>query len=227
VDLPQINNDRRLTRLAMIPRTMKSKTKTLLLAAGLLLFPALSAHASVDSILRIDLRCYYQKSASAKGPNDYGDVGQIRINAKHLIALTGKAMGKRFPDGGQLKVTVDGRVFVTDSDGDVISNVSKYIQVKLVTSERLFDGKANRETLVEGSKNYFPLALTFQLPGLKGSVEGIGIEEFRVSSANSVGVQIVSGEIDATVNGKGAVDGKLAYFTGELDFNGRKAILSN
>jgi hypothetical protein len=206
---------------------MKSTTKSLLLAAGFLLLPAVAANASVDSILRVDLECFYQKSLSSSANNDYGSVGRTRINSKHLIALIGRAMDRRFPDGAQLKVAVDGRVFVSNSKGDVIVNASRYIQVNFEADERLFDGKINHKTGVENSRNFFPVAMTINLPTLKGAVEGVGTEDMQVTAANRVGVQIATAVLQTTASGKGELSGKPALFTGKLNFNGREALLSD
>lgn len=203
---------------------MKSKSLNLLIAAGLSLFPALT-HASVDSFLKLDLTYYYQEKSSSTEDGNSGKVKTARLDAKQLLDLIGKQLGANFPKGSQLKVAVDGKVYVTDSDGNTLRDVSQYLEANISTKNRLFDGAVNHVTRKEDSRNYFPISFTVELPGLEGTVEGIAIESFKVAPANKDGVQISTGQIDSKVSGKGLVGAGTAYFEGTMQLKGRQAII--
>lgn len=194
-----------------------------ILAAGLLLAPALPLHASVDSNLTLEVKCHTQQKFSTSGPNEYGSVRTVRLDAKQLITLLAKQLSKKFPSGAQLKVATDGKVFVTDSKGTVLNDVTAYLKADLNQKQLLFNGSANTATGKENSKNYFPLSLAIKLPGLSGTVKGIAEENFKVTSPNSDGVQITTGNIETEVNGKGKSEGNLALFDGSLYLKGRSA----
>ena len=136
-----------------------------ILAAGLLLAPALPLHASVDSNLTLEVKCHTQQKFSTSGPNEYGSVRTVRLDAKQLITLLAKQLSKKFPSGAQLKVATDGKVFVTDSKGTVLNDVTAYLKADLNQKQLLFNGSANTATGKENSKNYFPLSLAIKLPG--------------------------------------------------------------
>lgn len=201
---------------------MKSKSLNLLIAAGLFLFPALT-HASVDSFLKLDLTYYYQEKLSSNEEGNSGKVRIARIDAKQLLDLIGKQLGANFPKGSQLKVAVDGKVYATDSDGNTLRDVSQYLEAKVSTKNRLFDGNVNHVTRKEDSRNYFPISFIIELPGLEGTVEGIAIETFKVGPPNKDGVQITTGQISSTVNGNGMVGVGAAYFEGTMELTGRQA----
>lgn len=200
--------------------------KLTLLAAGLLLAPVLPLHASVDSNLTLELKCHTQQKFSTSGPNEYGSVRTVRLDAKQLIVLVAKQLSKKFPSGAQLKVATDGKVYVTDSQGNVLNDVSPYFKASLNQRQLLFNGSANTATGKENSRNYFPIAFTINLPGLGGTARGIAVEDFKVTSPDSDGIQITTGNIETLLNGKGKVDGGLALYDGSLYLKGREATVA-
>ncbi len=196
-------------------------SKTLLIAA-LGLFPALVAHASVDSILNVELECFSQYKEGTTGPNNFGMATRTRINSKDLIKMAGKATGQNFPSGAQLKAFTDGRVAVVDSKGKLLTDITPLVRVKWNTIDRVYDGKINRKTGEERSKSYFPVGIIIDLPTLRGAIDGIGKESFQVFKPDKFGTQLFKGEIDSTVSGTGVVKEKKAFYTGTLKFRGRE-----
>lgn len=205
---------------------MKLSSHRTFLAVGLLLAPALPLHASVDSNLTLELKCHSQQKFSTSGPNEYGSVRTVRLDAKQLLTLVAKQLKVKFPSGAQLKVATNGKVYVTDSRGTVLNDVSPYFKANFNPKSHLFNGSANTVTGKENSRNYFPFGFTINLPGLGGTVRGIGVENFKVTSPNSDGIQITTGNIETLVNGKGKVDGGLALFDGSLYLKGREATVA-
>ncbi len=205
---------------------MKSITSKLLLAGGLFLLPALSAQASVDSTLRIDILCYYQLKTYVSGVKSIGTAKVIRLDSKQLIVLLGKRAGVKYPDGSQLEVAVNGQVFITSSQGDRLRNVSKHLKANLETQSRVYDGYRNNQTNQETTQNYFPISFTMDLPGVKGTVYGMANELFRITSPTGDGVQIIRGHTEADVNGSGSFSSALAHYNGRLTLDGRRATIS-
>lgn len=193
----------------------------LLIGAGLLLLPALPLQASVDSMLTLVLKCYTQDKISTAGTTDTGRVAVARIDSKQLLILLEKQLNVNFPRGAQLKVTVDGKVYVTDSKAVVLNDVSTYLQATLDRDNRLFHGTLHGDTGQENSQSYFPLTLTFNLLTLQGTITGIAIEKFTASAPNSYGIQHISGQSASTVNGMGSFNGRVAYFDGSLRLTGK------
>jgi hypothetical protein len=204
---------------------MKFIPSRALLAAGLLL-PSLPLAASVDSNLTLELKCHTQQKFSTSGPNDYGSVRTVRLDAKQLLVLVAKQLSVKLPSGAQLKITTNGKVLITDFEGTVLHDVSRYFKARLDSKNLLFNGSANNETGKENSRNYFPLAFVIELPGLRGTVRGIAVEDFKVTSPDSDGIQIATGNIETMVNGKGKVDGSTALYDGSLYLKGRKATVA-
>ena len=202
---------------------MKSKPLRLLLATGLFLFPALTAQASVDSTLRLEIKCYYQLKTAVSGVKDIGTAKIVRLDSKQLIVLLSKDAGIKYPGGSRLEVATDGKVFVTNSKGDRLGDVSQYFHATLETQSRVYDGFRNTETGQETTRNYFPVSFTINLPSLKGTVSGMASELFKVTPPTGDGLQLVIGHSDADVNGRGSFDGALAYYNGKLALDGRKA----
>ncbi|MES2439539.1 MAG: hypothetical protein V4584_10750 [Verrucomicrobiota bacterium] len=204
---------------------MKSNPLTPIISAGLFLLPALTLQASVDSVLKLDLKCYYQEKISTSDTKEKGDVEVVRLDSKQLLKLLSKQAGVKFPGGSKLMVAVDGKVFVADSKGRTVGDVSTYFKAKLDGDNSLFDGKYNRENGEEDSTNYFPISFTINLPALKGTVTGLAIEDFKVGKADKFGIQQLNGKTTSAVNGKGQVEGKLAYYDGRMNLNGKQAII--
>ncbi|MEO5711941.1 MAG: hypothetical protein ABIT37_00485 [Luteolibacter sp.] len=205
---------------------MKSITYKLLLASGLFLLPALSAQASVDSTLRLDIKCYYQLKTYVSGVKSIGTAKVVRLDSKQLIVLLGKQVGIKYSGGSQLQVAVNGQVFITNSAGDRLGNVSKYLKADLDTQSRVYDGFHNNQTNQETTRNYFPVSFTMDLPGVKGTVYGMANELFKITPPTGDGLQLTIGHTDADVNGSGSFSGALAHYNGKLALDGRKAIIS-
>lgn len=206
---------------------MKSHAFKLLLASTLFLLPSLTAQASVDSTLRLDIKCYYQFKSYISGVKSVGIAKIVRLDSKQLIVLLGKQAGINYPGGSQLEVAVNGQVFITDSSGDRLGNVSKYLRADLNTQSRVFNGSRNNETGQETSRNYFPVSFTMDLPAVKGTVYGMANELFKVTPPTGDGLQLVIGHTDADVNGNGKFSGATAFYNGTLALDGRKATINN
>lgn len=206
---------------------MKSRTLKLLLASGLFLFTALSARASVDSTLKLDINCYYQDKTTSSGSKETGNVKVIRLDTKQLLALLSTQLNIKYTDGSELEIATDGRVFVTDTKGNRLGDVSNYFSASFDTQSRIYDGSRNTLTNQESTRNYFPLSFTIDLPDLKVTVSGIANELYKVSIPNGDRVQIVTGRTQSSVSGSGNLGGLIAHFTGTLALDGRKALVKN
>lgn len=204
---------------------MKSPTLKLLLTSLLCLFPALSAQASVDSTLKLDIKCYYQLRTSSSANKDTGTAKVIRLDTKQLLTLLSTQLNIRYAGGIQLEIATDGRVFVTDSKGGRLGDVSPYFHANFDTKSRIYDGSRNTETNQETTRNYFPVSFTIDLPELKVTISGIADEIYKVTSPNGDGVQIFTGHTDSNVSGSGNFGGMIAHFNGTLTLDGRKAII--
>jgi hypothetical protein len=204
---------------------MKSKSLTILLATGIFLLPGLSAQASVDSTLKLEAKFFYQLRDSVRGDKEIGSIKAVRIDSKQLLILLSKQAGIKYVGGTQLEVAVDGQVYVTDSKGNRLGNVSKYFQATFDTQSRLFGGSRNVKTGQEISRNYFPVSFTIDLPQLKGTLKGLASELFKVTTPTKDGVQITSGTTTADVDGKGNFAGALSYFDGKITLVGRQAVV--
>lgn len=206
---------------------MKSKTLHLLLATGIFLLPALTAQASVDSTLKLNIKCYYQLKTAVSGVKDIGIAKVVRLDSKQLIVLLGKEVSINYPGGSQLEVATDGKVFVTNSKGDRLADVSQYFHATLETQSRVYNGFRSTLTNQETTRNYFPVSFTIDLPSLKGTVSGMADEFFKVTPPNSDGLQLVVGHNNAEVNGRGTFGGTVAFYNGRLALDGRKAVINN
>ncbi len=206
---------------------MKPRTLTLLLASGLFLLAALPARASVDSTLRLDINCYYQDKTSNLNGKETGSVKMIRLDTKQLLALLSTQLNIRYTNGSELEIATDGRVFVIDSKGDRLGNVSNYFHARFDTQSRIYDGSRNPLTNQEATRNYFPVSFTIDLPELKVTVSGIANELYKVSVPNGDGVQIATGRTQSNVSGSGNLGGLIAHFTGTLALDGRQALIKN
>jgi hypothetical protein len=200
---------------------MKTKPLSLILTSSLLLWAALPLHASVDSMLTLVVKCYTQEKTSMDGLTEYGRVDTYRLDAKQLLKLLEKQLNVNYPNGSQLKVAVDGKVYVTDSKAKVLADVSSYLHATLDQTILLFNGNRNHTTGRENTRNYFPIALTFNLLTLQGSVNGLANEHYTSSLPNKFGIRNINGVSTSTVNGNGSFVGKLAYFDGSLKLIGR------
>ncbi|MEO8616142.1 MAG: hypothetical protein ABI600_13440 [Luteolibacter sp.] len=204
---------------------MKSKTLKLIVTCGLFLFPALSARASVDSTLRLDIKCYYQLKTSSSGGKDTGIVKVIRLDTKQLLVLLSTQLNIKYTGGSQLEIATDGRVFVTDSKDNRLGDVSTYFHADIDTKSRIYDGSRNILTNQQITRNYFPISFTINLPELKVTFSGIANELYKVTAPNGDDVQIFTGHTDANVSGSGNFGGMIAHFTGTLALDGRKAVI--
>lgn len=193
--------------------------------AGLALLP-LSLHASVDSTMKVDMKCYVQDKFSETSANKFGTVRTVRVDTKQLLTLLGKQTKSKYPSGAQLKVATNGQVTVVDSRGAFVGNAGPYIKAKLALKSSIFSGKYNAASGKETSKNYYRFTLIVDLPTLKGNVKGTAIEDFKVSGPSGDGVRITSGATNVSVNGQGKVDGKTGYYNGNIYLRGRSASIA-
>lgn len=205
---------------------MKSKTLNLLLAAGLFLAPTLSLRANVDSILELDMRGYFQAKSSTSSNRETGKVDIVRLDAKQLLALLQKKVGVKFNGGSRLKLATDGSVFVVNSKGAVVGDVSQYIKTVADYDNGLFNGIRNLSTNEEKGRTYYPITIKFNIPGFVGQVSGVVIEDFTVSPATKTGIQFLSGNGRAGINGQGQINGKGAYFEGSMTLQGKEAVIA-
>lgn len=199
------------------------KLHHLLIITGLFVTSAVSLQASVDSVMKLELLGYMQKKSSTSETTERGSVDRFRVESKQLLSLIAKQSATKFPSGSKLQVTTDGTVYVADSKGKWVTDVSEYLEVAFDDKNRLFDGKRNVVTGTESSKNYFPVSLAIRLPGLTGTVSGIAIENFKVRDPDGDGVRIITGDSKSTVNGKGTVEEGPALYDGRLRLIGRRA----
>ncbi len=206
---------------------MKTHPLRLILATSLFVLAAPALHAGVDSALTLTLTCYTQEKVTSSGDNDTGKVNAMRLNAKQLLSLLAEQINVNFPNGSQLRVADDGKVYVADSNGVRLRDVNAYFQANLNENARLFDGSRNRVTGQENTQSYFPVTFTINLAVLKGTVRGLLIEKFTVSSADRYGVQRINQDGSSTVNGSGTYNGGDAYFDGTLKIKGQTASLSS
>lgn len=206
---------------------MKSSLLKILTATGLFLLSGVSLQAQIDSILTLDLRCYYQAKFTSSAARDTGKVPVVRLDSKQLISLLAKQVGVRFPGGSLLKIAPDGSVFVANSKGQPLGDVSRFFKAKVDHKNSLFHGTRNNVNLREVGRYYYPLTLTIDLPDLQFTVSGIVNETYKVSGENQLGVQITHSVGFSEINGKGTVDGKPAYFIGDLKLRGKEADIIN
>jgi 3D (Asp-Asp-Asp) domain-containing protein len=193
------------------------------LITGLFLSSAVFLQASVDSVLTLELKRYTQSISSTSSTTEKGRVSNSRVDSKQLLKLIAKARSTQFPDGSKLQVAVDGTVYVADSKGRWVTDVSEYLRVDFDDKNRLFDGHRNLMTGTETTKNFFPIRLVINLPSMKGSVSGIANEDFKAGEPNSDGVRILSGASKSMVSGKGSAEGGTALYQGTLRLVGRRA----
>ncbi|GAA5130202.1 hypothetical protein JIN84_04380 [Luteolibacter yonseiensis] len=204
---------------------MKSHFLKPLLASGLFLVPAISLQAGVETTLKLDLRCYYQKRISTSNSHVTGDVEAVRLDSKQLLKLLAKQTGLKYSGGSQLRVATSGKVIVTDSKGNAIADVSRYFTATLAQDDSIFDGKYKRDTLEQKTTNYFPISFTINLPALKGTVSGIATEKLDISKPDKFDIQRSESKSSANVNGQGQLSGNVAYFDGKLSLSGKDAAI--
>lgn len=204
---------------------MKLPIRRFFLISSLSLLGTLASQAGVDSILSLKLVCYYQDKTTSNDTVINSTGATVRLDSKQLLSLLSKKLGVKYPGGTQLKVSTEGAVFIADSKGKVLGDVSDYLQMQFKTDESIFTGRRNLQTGFEVSRNYYPVSFTIDLPGLTGTVSGVAIENFSVSNPNRDRVQISIGNTSASVNGQGLVDGKLGYYEGSVTLKGREAVV--
>ncbi len=202
---------------------MKSLALKTLFAAGLLLFPTMSAQAGLNSDIKLDVNCYFQAKTSFSGNVDAGKVGIVRLGAKQLLNLIGREKGIRFPSGSRLMADEVGNVFIADSLGNSIMDASPYAKLEYYKNNELLDGAINVSTGKEQSRTYYRLALKLNLTSLVGTLRGVAVEALLVSAPDRNGIQITRGTITSTVNGKGSVNGGAGYYDGKIVLEGRGA----
>ena len=204
---------------------MKSKTVRLILAAGLLICPALAEETSVNSIMTLNMKCYYQQSGTPSGTVGAGKVGVFRVDSKQLLKLAANQLGISFPNGTRLLATADGGVFAVNSKGDVIRDLSAYFLLKRDTANLLFDGRSKQPAGQQTSRNYYPVTFTMNLAGLTGTVGGLLIETFKITAPDKFGVRRISSDSNTPVSGKGTYGNSLSYYEGDLKLSGKTALI--
>lgn len=204
---------------------MKSKTLQLIIAAGLLICPALAQETSVNSFLTLDMKCYYQKSGTPSGTIGAGKVGVIRVGSKQLLQLAANQLGVRFPNGSRLLATPDGSIFAVNQKGALLRDLSPYFTLTRDTANLLFDGRSKQPEGKQTSRNYYPVALAFNVAGVNGSVGGILIETFKITAPDKFSIRRISSDSSTEVNGKGTYGNSLSYYEGRLKLLGRTALI--
>lgn len=204
---------------------MKSNLLKPILAVGFFLLPTLSLHATVDSVLKIDLNSYYQSKKSKGSKFASGKVTTVRVDSKQLLKLLGQEKGVRFPSGSRLMVTDVGYVYVANSKGQEVIDAAPYVQVAYGKSEELFDGKVNVTNGKENARTYSMIQLSLDFPTLEGTLEGVAIEKVKVNAPDRDGIQKSRTETKSTINGEGVINGGTGYFDGKVNLKGRGAVI--
>lgn len=202
---------------------MKSNPLPLLLSIGLFLLPTTSLYAKLDSVLTLSMNCYFQSKESSSTNTLSGKVGNVRVNAKQLLAQIGKQNGVSFPRGSILMVADDGTVFVANSQRVFIADASAYLRIVFDREDELFQGNLNLTNGKEKSTTYYGMALKLNLANLQGTVRGLAIESKDVGPPKKTGVQITQGTTSSRISGQGAVNGGLGYYEGKIDLKGKTA----
>lgn len=141
---------------------MKSTKHKFFLIASLLLLPYISQQAAVDSLLALDVKCYFQKQFTTTLDRVVGQVAMTRLDTTQLLALLAKDSGISYTNGSRLKV-VSGAVFVADANGKVLGNVSQYFQLKVNTNAELFNDARNLTNGEERTQSYRSMTFTINL----------------------------------------------------------------
>jgi hypothetical protein len=204
---------------------MKSKTLQLILAAGLIICPALAEETSVNSFMTLKMKCYFQQSGTPTGTVGAGKVGTYRVDSKQLLKLAANQLGIKFPSGTKLLATADGGVFAANSAGDAIRDLSTFFKLERDTANLLFDGRSKQPAGKQTSRNYYPATLTMNLAGLTGTVGGLLIETFKITAPDKFGVRRISSDSDTPVSGKGTYGNSLSYYEGDLKLSGKTAVI--
>lgn len=202
------------------------KLKTFLLSSALLLASGPALHASMDSVLTLDLKCFYQDSSVVKGDTQYGKAGILRVDSKQLIILIGRESNIKFPGGSQLTVMMDGKVFVTPPKGEAPTDVTRYISATIASDKAVYNGSYNFKTGQQNRRNYYPITLKIKLPALNATIKGTATEDLNTRKPDTDGVQISTSATKSTVSGDGWSKDKRAYFEGTLSMKGRQAVVN-
>lgn len=204
---------------------MKSKTLQLLLATGLLICPAVAEEASVNSIMTLNMKCYFQQSGTPTGTVGAGKVGVFRADSKQLLKIAAKQLGTSFPSGTRLLAAADGGVFAVNQKGAVIQDLSTFFVLARDTTNLLFDGRSKQPAGQQTSRNYYPATFTMNLSGLTGTVGGLLIETFKITAVDSFGVRRISSDSTTAVSGKGTYGNSLSYYDGDFKLSGKTALI--
>lgn len=199
------------------------KLKIFLLSSALLLASGPVLHASVDSVLTLDLKCFYQDSSIVKGDTQYGKAGTLRVDSKQLIILISRESNTKFPSGSQLTVMTDGKVFVTPPKGGAPTDVTRYISATIASDKGVYHGSYNFKTGQQNLRNYYPITLKIKLPTLKATIKGTATEDLNTRKPDTDGVQISTSATKSAVSGDGWSKDMKAYFEGTLLMKGRQA----
>lgn len=204
---------------------MKSTFLKPILSAGLFLLPVLSLHATPDTVLKVDVKCYFQAKTSISKDKQKGDVDTVRLNSKQLLKLIAREKGAKFPNGSQLIVNEAGGVAVFDSKGNFIMDASPYVTLVFSTAKQLVDGTRDLDDGKENTLSFYPIALKLKLSTAKGTLRGVAIEHTRVSSPDRDGIQVTRVDLESAINGKGEINGGFGCYEGEIKLEGREAVI--
>jgi selenocysteine-specific translation elongation factor len=204
---------------------MKSLSRNLAFATGLLLLSAPKLLAA-ESEIQMDLTSYTQTELSVSSTTEKGKISKLRLNSKQMLKLLAKQAGVDVSSGSKLKFDDTGKVFIVDSKKDRRTDVTRYLSAELDLRSQLFEGKKDLETQKENSTRYFPVTFTMDISGLNGSVQGLVIEKFKTTAPDKDGVQRITTSSNTPFNGQGSINGKAAYFDGDIVIKSRAATIS-
>ncbi len=204
---------------------MKTSLSRFLFTACLGLLPASLIHATPDAAMQVSLTGYFQAAVSSSNTLIRGNVGKTRISTKQLLKLISQDSGRSIPSGSQLIVTDSGSTEVVDRQGATILDSTPYVRVKFFKDAEIIDGVRNLTTGKEKTRAYFKLALSLNLTGLTGTVNGIAIEQNDVSEPSRDGVQTSRVITDSRVNGRGSIQGGSSFYDGTISLKGRAAAI--
>jgi hypothetical protein len=207
------------------PKIMNTSSLKWITAAGISLLSCATLQAAIDSIVDVDLKCYYQSSFTSNQDRVTGKVSVLRLSGKQLVTLLAKKSGIKYTNGSRLK-SVGGLIYVADAKGKPLGDVSKYFKLKISNTATLFNGSRDLASGKEKTRSYESVTFTLNLPGLEGTINGVLLDDLTIAAPNKFGVQYSTGVGSANVNGTGFFDTKTAYFDGGLSLLGREAYVN-
>jgi hypothetical protein len=204
---------------------MKSLSRNLALATGLFLLSTSGLQAAEYEI-QLNLTSYIQKEFSVSSSTEKQKIDKSRLDSKQMLKLLAREAGVDVSGGSKLKLDDTGKVFIVDSKKNQRVDVTRYLSAEFDLEAQLIDGKRDLENQKEKSTRYFPVTFTMDLSGLNGSVQGLAIERFKTTGPDKDGVQRITASSKTPFNGQGTINGKIAYFDGEIAIKSRAATIS-